>query len=211
MSGFFLTVDGVDGAGKSTQLAFIRSWLKDRGVEAVFTREPGGTQLGEVLRQLLLDSDLDLAVKTEVLLMYAARAEHLAQVILPSLAAGRWVVCDRFSDATFAYQCGGRGFPQDKLAVLQAWVEEGLRPDMTIVLDVPVAVSVARVAQGGQLDRLEQEGVDFFERVRAVYLQRAAADVARYAVVRSDADVAVVQDRVAEVLSGCLNRWEGGR
>ena len=171
--GCFITFEGIDGAGKSTQLAAVVALLRARGLEVVQSREPGGTPLGEQLRTLLLNEPMHL--ETEALLMFAARRQHLAECIEPALSAGKWVVCDRFSDATYAYQVGGRGLPAEKFAVLERWVHPALQPDLTLIFDVPPAVAAARVAAGrGKPDRFESEQVTFFERVRAAYLERAA-------------------------------------
>lgn len=173
--GTFITLEGVDGAGKSTQLAAVRDWLAEHHIDAVFTREPGGTVLGEKLRELLLAVDTEVTLETETLLMFAARQEHIARVIEPALAAGRWVVSDRFTDATFAYQGGGRGLPFERIRVLEDWVQQGLQPDLTLLFDVPLEVAAGRMAAGRVLDRFEQEHADFHARVREAYLRRAAA------------------------------------
>lgn len=172
MRGKFITLEGIDGAGKSTHLARLVELLGERGKTVVQTREPGGTPLGEKLRELLLSEPMHL--ETEALLMFAARREHLAQVIVPALERGDWVVCDRFTDASFAYQGGGRGLAVAKLETLEAWVQEGLNPDLTLLFDVPTDVALGRVkGMGRELDRFEQEKGEFFERVRAAYLDRA--------------------------------------
>lgn len=172
MRGKFITLEGIDGAGKSTHLARIVDLLRQRGKTVVQTREPGGTPLGEKLRELLLAESMHL--ETEALLMFAARREHLAQVIVPALERGDWVVCDRFTDASFAYQGGGRGMATEKLEILEAWVQGDLNPDLTFLFDVPTAIANERVKRMGRnLDRFEQEKMDFFERVRQAYLERA--------------------------------------
>ena len=172
MRGKFITLEGIDGAGKSTHLARLVELLEERGKTVVQTREPGGTPLGEKLRELLLAEPMHL--ETEALLMFAARREHLARVIVPALERGDWVVCDRFTDASFAYQGGGRGLAVEKLRTLEAWVQEGLNPDLTLLFDVPTEVALGRVkGMGRELDRFEQEKGEFFERVRAAYLDRA--------------------------------------
>lgn len=183
--GRFITFEGIDGAGKSSQIAAAVSMLQARGIMVEQSREPGGTPLGERLRELLLHEAMDL--ETEALLMFAARREHLAARILPALEAGRWVVCDRFSDATYAYQVGGRGLARDKFAALEAWVHPGLQPDLTLVFDLPPAVAAARVtASGARPDRFEREQRDFFERVREAYLERARGAPARIYVIDAD-------------------------
>jgi dTMP kinase len=170
--GKFITLEGIDGAGKSTQLAWILELLQCAGFTAVVTREPGGTALGEQLRVLLLDKSMTMHPETEVLLMFAARREHLDKVILPALTQGQWVISDRFTDASFAYQGGGRGLNVDKLAILERWTQGALQPDLTLYFDVPVEVGRQRVAQIKHVDRFEKEQVDFFQRVRAAYLDR---------------------------------------
>lgn len=207
MAGCFITVEGGEGAGKTTQLEGIRACLEQAGHPVLLTREPGGTALGEALRALLLAQRPEgMAADTEALLMFAARAEHLAQVIRPALAAGQWVVCDRFTDASYAYQGGGRGLPLERLAVLEQWVQGGLRPDLTLLFDVPVAVGLERVAQRGAANRFEQEARAFLERVRTVYRQRAAADPARYRVVDAARPAAAVQAEVAAILATWLEQ-----
>lgn len=179
--GRFITLEGIDGAGKSTQLAALVAFLQQRGVDLVQTREPGGTPLGEKLRALLLHEAMH--ADTEAMLMFAARREHLAEVIEPALAAGRWVVCDRFSDASFAYQGAGRGLPLARLEALEQWTHGGLQPDLTLLFDLPEDVAAARVQAGRDAaDRFEQEQQAFFARVRAGYLARAAADPGRFLV-----------------------------
>lgn len=195
----FITFEGIDGAGKSTQIAALVALLTARGLVVEQTREPGGTPLGEELRNLVLHRPMDL--ETEALLMFASRREHLAQRIHPALAAGRWVVCDRFSDATYAYQVGGRGLAEDKFRVLEAWVHPGFQPDVTFLFDLPAHVAAARVAAGTPApDRFEREQGAFFERVRAAYLARAAAHPQRFRVISADRPAdAIAADIAAEV------------
>jgi dTMP kinase len=183
MRGKFITLEGLDGAGKSTHLEWLAARLRRvAGREVVVTREPGGTPLGERLRELILGESMD--VGTETLLVFAARQQHLADVIRPALERGAWVLSDRFTDATFAYQGGGRGVPTAKLAALEDWVQEGLQPDLTLFFDVPVGVGQARLRAGqGSLDRFERESTTFHERVRAAYLERAARATTRIRVI----------------------------
>lgn len=169
--GRFITLEGIDGAGKSTHLAWIESHLRGLGIPVVVTREPGGTVLGERLRELLLNHPMH--PETEALLMFAARREHLEQVIQPALARGDWVISDRFTDASFAYQCGGRGVPEAKLEILEQWVHGGFQPDLTLLFDVSVEVARSRLPRGAGLDRFEQEQDLFFSAVRSAYLRRA--------------------------------------
>uniref|UniRef100_A0A4W5LMM5 dTMP kinase n=1 Tax=Hucho hucho TaxID=62062 RepID=A0A4W5LMM5_9TELE len=175
----FITLEGLDGAGKTTHLTFIRNWLAAANIETVYTREPGGTPLGEKLREILLDVDTDATLDTETLLMFASRQELLSSIIRPALAMGRWVVSDRFTDATFAYQGGGRGVPAKRISQLEEWVQQGLQPDLTILLDVPLQVSQQRLSQARLPDRFEREREDFHQRVRDTYLAWRLAKVGR--------------------------------
>ena len=205
MSGRFVTVDGGEGAGKSTQMESIREYLERRGYRVVMTREPGGTSLGEEIRALLLGHrDGGMTLAAETLLMFAARAEHLERVIRPALAAGYWVLCDRFTDATYAYQGGGRGLPLERIAVLEDWVQGELRPDLTLLLNVPVATGLMRAGRRGVADRFEREDVIFFERVRAIYLERAAREPDRYRIVDASQSVEAVRAEVETVLAKWL-------
>lgn len=191
MSGRFITFEGIDGAGKSTQIEAVCGLLRERGMDVLQTREPGGTPLGERLREIVLHESMHL--ETEAMLMFAARREHLAQRIEPALSRGEWVVCDRFSDATFAYQCGGRGLEESKFRALENWVHPQLQPDLTLLFDVAPAIAAQRLAAGrAHADRFEREQRDFFERVRAAYLRRAAESIGRIVVV----DAAKPQDEV---------------
>lgn len=185
MQAQFITLDGVDGAGKSSQLTAVRNWFGRHGLPVLFTREPGGTPLGEALRRLLLDPSAEVGLRTETLLMFAARQQHLDDVIRPALADGIHVVSDRFTDATFAYQGGGRGVPLGDIETLEHWVQQDLQPDLTLLLDVPPEVSQARIEAVRGKDRFEQEEAAFFRRVRDTYLQRAAAAPERCTVIDS--------------------------
>ena len=182
--GRFITLEGVDGAGKSSHVQWVADVLRERGHEVIETREPGGTSLGEALRGLLLSQHMD--IETETLLMFAARREHIVQVIEPALQAGHWVVSDRFTDASFAYQGGGRGLPAARIAVLEDWVQQGLQPDLTLLFDVPVEVAQERLhREGATADRFERLDAAFFNRVRSAYLQRAKANPVRIRIVDS--------------------------
>jgi dTMP kinase len=204
--GLFITLEGGEGVGKSTNLAFAAERIRAAGRELVVTREPGGTALAEQIRELLLQrSGEPVAGLTELLLVFAARAQHLQQVILPALAAGRWVLCDRFTDATYAYQGGGRGLDQAVIAQLEALVQGGLRPDLTLLLDAPLAVTRERLAARGEPDRFELEQQAFFERVRATYQQRAAAEPSRFRVLDAGQPLAVVQAQLAAALAPLLD------
>ncbi|WP_416191018.1 dTMP kinase [Neisseria sp. CCUG12390] len=205
MKARFITLDGIDGAGKSTNLAVIQAWFEARKLPVVFTREPGGTPTGEALREILLNPETRVSLRTETLLMFAARQQHLEDVILPALQNGVNVVSDRFTDATFAYQGGGRNVPLRDIEVLENWVQGGLRPDLTFLLDVPLEVSMARIEKSREKDRFEQEQADFFTRVRRVYLDRAAANPQRYAVIDSNRD----KEQVRQDIKNTLNRHFG--
>lgn len=193
----FITFEGVDGAGKSTHLSWFADALRQRGVDVIVTREPGGTPLGEQLREMLLNQSMSIG--TEAMLMFAARLEHVEQVIQPALRAGKWVISDRFSDASFAYQGGGRGMDWDKLKQLESWVS--VRPDLTLFFDVPVEVARQRLANNVSLDRFEQEQGDFFNRVRLGYHRRVAEEPQRFRVI----DAAKTQDAVQLQLAGIIS------
>lgn len=210
MSGLFITLEGPEGAGKSTNRDFLAERLRSHGIDVVLTREPGGTPLAERIRELLLaPSDETMAADTELLLMFAARAQHIAGVIRPALARGQVVLCDRFTDATYAYQGGGRGLPVERIAQLEAFVQGKLRPDLTLVFDLPVDVGLSRAAARGRLDRFEQEDRGFFEAVRQTYLQRAAAAPQRYHVLDAAASLVSVQEALEALLPELLERCRG--
>lgn len=183
-AGRFISLEGVDGAGKSSHVAWIADWLRHQGREVVTTREPGGTEIGEKLRRLILGDPMH--IETEVLLMFAARQEHVCEVIRPALIAGQWVVSDRFTDASYAYQGAGRGLPAERIAVLEDWVLEGLKPDLTLVFDVPLELARTRLAASQvEWDRFEREGEAFFDRVRKAYHDRARMDPGRVRLIDS--------------------------
>jgi dTMP kinase len=194
----FITFEGVDGAGKSSHLEWFADALRQRGHDVVVTREPGGTPLGERLREILLTQAMSIG--TEALLMFAARMEHIEQVIKPALRAGKWVISDRFSDASFAYQGGGRGLDWDKLSQLEQWVHGDLQPDLTLFFDVPVEVARQRLANNSSLDRFEQEQSDFFERVRAGYHRRVREMPQRYAVIDAGQTLDIVKHKLKEIV-----------
>lgn len=189
--GKFITLEGVDGAGKSTHLDFLAEKIRARGVELIVTREPGGTVLGEKLRYLLLNEAMQ--PDTELLLMYAARAEHVTTLIKPALARGAWVLSDRFHDASFAYQCGGRGIDANRLLALEHWALGGFKPDLTLLFDVAPKIAAKRRAQARAADRFEQEQADFFNRVREAYLVRARTEPERIRVVDSSLDIELIR------------------
>ncbi len=202
--GKFITFEGIDGAGKSTHVGSVAAQLRSSGKTVVTTREPGGTPLGEKLRALLLQEPMHL--ETEALLMFASRREHIAQVIAPSLARGEWVISDRFTDASFAYQGGGRKLSLEKLAVLEQWVHPDLQPDLTLLFDVPLEVARQRLDADRTLDKFEKEKQDFFAATRAAYLQRAAQFPARIRVIDSTQSIAAVNaeiDALIASMAGC--------
>mgnify|MGYP001555191919 FL=1 len=201
--GKFITFEGIDGAGKTTHLAWFRDRLSEKvaasGREVVMTREPGGTKLGEALRDILLHQPMDL--ETEALLMFAARREHLAEVIEPALARGDWVLSDRFTDATFAYQGGGRGLPRDKLEALERWVQGGFQPDLTVLFDIPADTASERRSAAREPDRFESESEAFFNRTRAEYLRRVEEAPYRFAVIDSTQSIPRIQIKLEEVIA----------
>ncbi|WP_110664939.1 dTMP kinase [Salinicola halophilus] len=207
--GRFITLEGGEGVGKTTNVGFVCEWLEARGIEVVRTREPGGTPGSEAIRELLLDPSRDepWCDDAELLLVFAARAQHLAERIRPALARGAWVVCDRFTDATFAYQGGGRGMEPTRIETLERLVQQSLQPDLTLLLDLPVALAAERVAgRGAPLDRFERERGAFFESVRRTYLERAAQNE-RFAVIDARPDLETVQRAIAERLSERVAAW----
>lgn len=191
--GRFITLEGGEGAGKSTSMTFVCEHLRQSGREVLATREPGGTPLGESIREVLLHGKQGMSSDTELLLMFAARAEHLQQVIRPSLDRGIDVVCDRFTDATYAYQGGGRGIPADRIGALESWVQGTFRPDLTLLLDIPVAQGLMRAGNRSAPDRFEREQHEFFERVRQCYLEMAAREPRRVRVIDASRDLPAVQ------------------
>lgn len=206
--GLFITLEGGEGVGKSTNLTFLKDVLTEKGVDVVLTREPGGTLLGEDIRELLLRvRDEPVHAMAELLLMFAARAQHIGEVIEPSLASGNWVLCDRFTDATYAYQCGGRGVHHDTISQLENLVQNALRPDFTLLLDMAVDTGLSRALSRGDLDRFEQETIEFFERVRSNYLQQAQDNMARYRVIDASLPLATVQNDVAAFGEEVLALW----
>lgn len=202
--GRLITVEGIEGVGKSTNLAFVAEELQRAGHEVLLTREPGGTALGEKIRGLLLDPRCEIVPMAELLLMFAARAAHLEAVILPALHSGRWVVCDRFTDASYAYQGGGRGIPHDTIGALDRLVTGGLSADLSLLLDVPLDVSVSRQAGRAGRDRFELEAAAFFSRVRACYLELAKADPERIHVINAARSLPEVQADISRVLQEML-------
>ncbi|MCA3218374.1 MAG: dTMP kinase [Burkholderiales bacterium] len=203
--GRFITFEGIDGAGKSTQLAFIAERLRAAGVGLVVTREPGGTPLAEQLREIVLHQGMDR--DTETLLVFAARSEHLARVIRPALTAGQWVLCDRFTDATYAYQSGGRGLPQQRIETLERWVHGDLQPDLTFLIDVAPALAAQRLAAVRAADRFESEQEAFFTRVRQMYLDRAAQQPGRFVVLDGKLPLERLRERLGAELDRRAAQW----
>jgi len=203
--GKFITVEGGEGAGKSSNLSYIQSRLEEAGIEVLFTREPGGTDLGEDIRELLLGhKHTGMADDTELLMMFASRAEHLNRKIIPALEAGTWVLCDRFTDATYAYQGGGRDISFDRIAMLENWVQGELRPDMTLLLDLPVETGLERARNRSEPDRFESEKIEFFERVRAAYLKIASQEPARVKVIDASKPLDQVQAQIRSTLEATI-------
>lgn len=200
MNGRLITIEGIEGVGKTTNLNFIANWLQERGINVLLTREPGGTAVAEEIRKVLLNPDNELTSECELLLMFAARSAHLDELIRPALARGDWVVCDRFTDASYAYQGGGRGLSMDAIDKLKDIVQQGLVPDLTLLLDVPMEVSEQRRAARGATDRFEAEQISFFRRVQATYHEIAAAEPDRVKLIDAALPLPEVQAKIAQVL-----------
>lgn len=200
MSGFFISVEGVEGAGKSSCIVLIENHLQEHGIEYVITREPGGTELGEKIRALLLSPEYDIDKDTELLLMCAARNEHVKNIIVPALSAGKLVLCDRFMDASYAYQGGGRNIPEQHIQYIERWLLAGLTPNLTLLLDLPVELGLKRIEKRGALDRIEQENHQFFKRIRQVYLKRAQAEPERFVIVDASQTITHVEQAIKKTL-----------
>lgn len=207
--GRFITLEGSEGVGKSSLLPEVQKVLTSHGVDVCCTREPGGTPLGEQLREVLLGTTEPMVAKAELLLMFASRAQHIESVIEPALASGRWVLCDRFTDASFAYQGGGRQLGFDRIETIEDWVQEGLKPDLTLLLDATRETSNARTRRRRSLDRIESEGDDFFERIRNAYLERAKLFPGRIRVLDANQDFDTVRRSMQETLIPLLTEWIG--
>ena len=203
----FITIEGIEGVGKSTNIDEIRQCLERAKIDFILTREPGGTPIAEAIRQILLmDTGEPMVNHTELLLMFAARAQHIAQVIKPALQMGKWVVCDRFTDASYAYQGAGRGIPDAEIAALEQWIQGDLRPDITFLLDAPVSIALQRAKnRGGDPDRIEAEETRFFERVRAGYLARAAQYPERYHLIQVVQPLEQVQQSIKQILEDMIH------
>ncbi|VAW44415.1 Thymidylate kinase [hydrothermal vent metagenome] len=210
MQGQFITLEGTEGGGKSTNLQWMESFLIEQGIDVVVTREPGGTEIGEAVRTILLNKDFGaMCDDTELLLMFAARAQHIQEKIKPALAKGKWVISDRFTDATYAYQGGARGVDKARIAQIEQWVQQGFQPNLTFIFDLPVEIGMARVLSRSQetgqvIDRFEQEKQVFFENVRAAYLERASQAPARYEVLDASQPINTVQQQIQTRLQGVL-------
>ena len=205
VKGRFISIEGTEGVGKSTNIAFVKKRIEAAGIELILTREPGGTALAEQIRELILSPrEEQMAVDTELLLVFAARAQHINRVIAPALAKGIWVLSDRFTDATYAYQGYGRGIDLERISQLEDFVQRGLRPDLTILLDAPVAIGLARASARGELDRIEQEKHSFFEKVRAGYQQQMKKEPQRFSQVDASQNLRDVERQVAAILTSKL-------
>lgn len=204
--GLFITLEGVEGVGKSTNIQFLQAYLNQQGVDLLVTREPGGTAIAEAIREVLLTpSSEPMTSEAELLLMFAARAQHLTQVITPALAQGRWVLCDRFTDASYAYQGYGRGIPLEKIAFLEQWIQKSLRPDLTLLLDAPLDIALRRAKRRqGAPDRIESEQTEFFTRIRAGYLERANANLSRYCIIDAAQPREAVRKQLRKVMQELL-------
>lgn len=206
-SNYFITIEGIEGVGKSTCLTYIQQYLQETHIDFVLTREPGGTAVAEAIRQILLHHENEeMTHEAELLLMFAARSQHIAHVIRPALAAGQWVICDRFTDASYAYQGGGRGMPESQIATLEEWVQGELRPDLTILLDAPVEFALNRAKGRSAPDRIENSGLAFFEQARKTYLARAKANPTRYHIIDATQSLEVVKAEIKERLHMVLNK-----
>ena len=204
--GKFITIEGIEGVGKTTNMTFIEEWLNRKNISYISTREPGGTPIGEDIRDLLLSPRDELVHEnTELLLMFAARAQHLAEVIMPSLRRGEWVVCDRFTDATYAYQGGGRGVPYKRISILESLVQGDLRPDLSLLLDIPVNQGLERALYRSKPDRFEQEKVEFFQRVRNSYLSKSSDFPEQYRLIDASKTLLEVQLQVKDTLEVFLS------
>ena len=204
-NGLFITFEGGEGAGKTTNIQFIADKIEAAGHKVLLTREPGGTELSEAIRELLISKEYpEMHIDTELLLMFAARSEHLNKIILPAIKAGNWVLCDRFTDATFAYQGGGRGISESTISTLETLVQGSLKPDYTFLFDLNAEIGLARAKNRGETDRFEQQHIDFFNRVRAKYLAMAELDNKRFRIVNAEHDLATVQKQISQLMTEIL-------
>jgi dTMP kinase len=205
---YFVTIEGIEGAGKSTAIIFVRKFLEANKIPHVVTREPGGTQIGAAIRDLLLKHhEEQICSDTELLLFFASRAQSVTHLIKPALQEDKWVICDRFTDASYAYQGGGRGIPMQRIQILEEWVHPDLQPDLTLLLDVPVNLGLQRIGARDVKDRIEQEKVEFFERVRRVYLERAKQFPQRFKIIDASASLLQVEKQIVEILNSLVNSY----
>ncbi len=203
--GFFITLEGIEGVGKSTCLKFIQHYLKLKKIVTISTREPGGTPFAEAIRKLVLSPHQEIVCNdAELLLFFAGRAQHIAHLILPALNAGKWVICDRFTDASYAYQCGGRGIPKEKIAILEKFVQGNLRPDLTLLFDAPVKTALSRITKRGKPDRIEAEKKQFFTKVRNCYLERAKEEPHRFRVINAARPLSFVKQELRDILDQAI-------
>ncbi len=211
MTAKFITLEGGEGAGKTTCLKHIEKRIKEAGIDLCVTREPGGTRTGEKIREILLDrGNFDILDETELMLMFAARAQHLNELIRPTLVTDTWVLCDRFTDATYAYQGGGRGISSERIAELEQWVQQGLKPDLTLLLDLPVEMGLKRAGQRSSPDRFESENIAFMERMRSSYLEIASREPERVKIIDSSLTLENVLSQIDFVLNEILNEVDSG-
>ena len=207
MAGKFITLEGGEGAGKSTCMEHVEARLREAGLDLAVTREPGGTRIGEKIRELLLDrGNFDILDDTELLLMFAARSQHINELIRPAIEAGTWVLCDRFTDATYAYQGGGRDIDKSRIRELEEWVQQGLKPDLTLLLDLPVHVGLERATQRSKPDRFESENISFMENMREAYLEIARADPGRVKIIDSSRPLEEVLEQIDSVIDDALEQ-----
>ena len=203
---YFITLEGIEGAGKSTAVRFLAEYLRKANIDFILTREPGGTEIAEKIRRVILDHYQEtMHPDTEMLLYFAGRAQHLNQVIIPALQRGQWVICDRFTDATYAYQGGGRGLSQEKISILEQWVQGDLRPDHTLLFDVAVTTGLSRIKKNRYLDRIEKEEEFFFEKVRNCYLERASKESNRFHILDANKNPQEVSQQVENILNKIIN------
>lgn len=205
--GLFITLEGIEGVGKSTNLQFLQSYLEQQGIHLLVTREPGGTEIAEAIRQVLLTPYQEqMAIETELLLVFAARAQHIQHVILPALTQGQWVLCDRFTDASYAYQGYGRGIPLERIAFLEKWIQKSLRPDLTLLLDAPLEIALKRAKRRkGAPDRIEAETHEFFAKIRQGYLERANANPERYSIINAAQPREAVRRQLRKIMQELIN------
>ncbi|HBS52218.1 MAG TPA: dTMP kinase [Coxiellaceae bacterium] len=204
---YFITLEGIEGAGKSTAVRFLAEYLRKFNIDFILTREPGGTEIAEKIRRVILDHYQEkMHPDTEMLLYFAGRAQHLNQVIIPALQRGQWVICDRFTDATYAYQGGGRGLSQEKISILEQWVQSDLRPDHTLLFDVTVTIGLSRIKKNRYLDRIEKEEEFFFEKVRNCYLERAGKEPDRFHILDANKNPEEVSQQIENILKKLINK-----